>query len=83
MSEPFKKCNESCPLFGGENGKFHCYLGREGVFSVNRNDKCCKAMDLKEKRQYMKMQRELEGERDNITTKIYQLQLLIDNCRSE
>lgn len=81
----FKKCTEGlCPLFGQQpNGEFGCFIGSEIVYEVERNAPCKRKMNIEEKRTHMKMQRGLERERNNITTKIYHLQLLIDNCGSE
>ncbi len=86
--EPFEKCNESCPLFGivNETPKgtiYGCFIGDEKMFNVEYGRKCSRALNLKEKREFLKKQRKLERERDDITTKIYHLQLLIDNCGSE
>ena len=83
--EPFKKCNESsCPLFGLQpNGEPGCFIGSLLVYPVKRNAPCKRKMNWREKREYLRMQRDLERERDDITTKIYHLQLLIDNCGDE
>lgn len=89
--KPFHKCTESCPLFGVDTvgtvtlGKerYGCYVGDTLQFNVEHGQKCPRSMTLKEKRKFMKWQRELERERDKLTTKIYHLQLLIDNCGSE
>jgi hypothetical protein len=86
--EPFKKCTESCPLFGivneaPEGTSYGCYIGRVLIYVVKYNQSCKRKMNLKEKREHMKLKRGLERERDNITTRIYHLQLLIDNCGRE
>lgn len=86
--EPFKSCNESCPLFGivnetPEGTIYGCYIGDILVNPVKFNAPCERGLTILDKRAYWVRQRKLERERDNITTKIYHLQLLIDNCGSE
>jgi hypothetical protein len=83
--EPFKKCTESCPLFGvtnetPEKTNYGCYIGKTLDMVVKYGQPCKRKMNLVERLKYLKMQRELEKERDILTTKIYHLQLLIDNC---
>ena len=63
-----------------EKTMYGCFVGSVLSFSVKYGEECERLLNLKEKREYMKFQREFERERDKLTTKIYHLQLLIDNC---
>ncbi len=86
--DPFKKCTESCPLFGianetPEKTDYGCYIGKILNIVVKYGQECKRKMNREEGLLYLRMQRKFERERDKLTTEIYHLQLLIDNCGSE